>query len=139
MMLLFFTSRKILLGLLGLVWVVLSFLLGLVWATFSILVGSIWAAISFVVGLIWSAVPFIIVSAMIFYVVVFIWSGHAQHAIKRKEIVFSVIAACFGLLLLYRSASFSLLGTVYLIVGNIFDDKGEHTRKVPIKNLWEEF
>lgn len=58
MILLFCTSRKILIGLLGLVWVAISFLLGSVWEAFGFLVGFIWAALSFLVGLVWAAFPF---------------------------------------------------------------------------------
>lgn len=82
----FCTYRKILIGLLGLVWAVFSYLLGSAWTAFSFIVGSIWGGISFVVmsvravlafllGSIWVAISFVVGSiwAALSFLVGSIW------------------------------------------------------------------
>lgn len=73
----FCTYRKILIGLLGLVWVVFSYLLGSAWTAFSFIVGSIWGGISFVVMSVWAVLAFLLGSiwVAISFVVGSIWAA----------------------------------------------------------------
>lgn len=77
MFLFFCTSRKILIGLLGLVWAVFSYLLGSVWTAFSFIVGSLWGGICFVVMSVWGVLAFLLgaIWVAISFVVGSIWAA----------------------------------------------------------------